>query len=97
MQIEATAKEPVDYLAVGPVFETTTKATGYAAVGLEMVARAARSGRPVVAIGGIRLDNATSVIAAGAASVAVISDLFVGGDPAARTVAYLALLGGIQR
>jgi thiamine-phosphate pyrophosphorylase len=96
-QIEAAAKEPVDYLAVGPVFDTTTKATGYSAIGLEMVARAARSARPVVAIGGIRLDNAAAVIAAGATSVAVISDLLVGGDPAARTAAYLAALGGIQR
>jgi thiamine-phosphate pyrophosphorylase len=47
---------------------------------------------PVVAIGGITLDNAPSVIAAGAASVAVISDLLAGGDPARRTQAFLQSL-----
>jgi thiamine monophosphate synthase len=44
-----------------------------------------------VAIGGIRLDNAASVVEAGAASVAVISDLLVG-DPEARCRAYLRML-----
>lgn len=96
-QVEAAAKEPVDYLAIGPVFETVTKATGYTAVGLELVAQAARTGRPVVAIGGIRLDNAASVLAAGAASVAVISDLLVTGDPAARTAEFLNALRTVQR
>jgi thiamine-phosphate pyrophosphorylase len=91
-QIEAAAGEPVDYLAIGPVFGTTTKATGYTAVGLGMVATAAKGRRPVVAIGGIRLDNAPSVIAAGAASVAVISDLLVTGDPGRRTAEFLAVL-----
>jgi thiamine-phosphate pyrophosphorylase len=96
-QIEAAATEPVDYLAIGPVFETATKATGYSAVGLAMVARAARGNRPAVAIGGIRLDNAASVIAAGAASVAVISDLLVTGDPAGRTAEFLAVLASSGR
>jgi len=45
-----------------------------------------------VAIGGITLENASSVIAAGAASVAVISDLLVGNDPARRTRAFLQSL-----
>ena len=96
-QIEAAAGEPVDYVAIGPVFGTTTKETGYAAVGLDMVANAAKSRRPVVAIGGIRLDNAPSVIAAGAASVAVIGDLLVTGDPAGRTAEFLAALRGASR
>jgi len=71
------------------VFGTTTKATGYDAVGLEMVREAARRagarGLPLVAIGGITLDLAPSVIAAGAASVAVIGDLLSTGDPVRRT------------
>src|SRR5262249_33099059 len=96
-QIERAAKEPVDYIAIGPVFETATKATGYEAVGLGMVAVAAKSGLPVVAIGGIKLANAASVIAAGAASVAIISDLLATGDPAARTMEYLNELRGAQR
>jgi thiamine-phosphate pyrophosphorylase len=90
-QIDAAAREPVDYIAIGPIFGTRTKATGYDAVGLELVTAAARGaqGRPVVAIGGITLETAPAVIAAGAAAVAVISDLLVGGDPSARVAAYL--------
>jgi thiamine-phosphate pyrophosphorylase len=95
-QIERVAKEPVDYVAIGPVFETATKLTGYQAVGLEMVATAARSGLPVVAIGGIKLANAASVLAAGASSVAIISDLLATRDPAARTMEYLTALRGAQ-
>jgi len=95
-QIEAASTEPVDYLAIGPVFGTTTKATGYDAVGLGMVTKAASTGRPVVAIGGIKLHNAASVIAAGAASVAVISDLLVTGDPKQRTTEFLNALAGAR-
>jgi thiamine-phosphate pyrophosphorylase len=93
-QIAAAASGPADYLAIGPVFGTRTKDTGYRAVGLDMVRAAAGSsaGKPVVAIGGITLANARSVIDAGAASVAVISDLLVTGDPAARTREYLKAL-----
>ena len=94
-QLEDALAQPVSYLAVGPVRGTRTKDTGYAAVGLEAVRRAARAAgsRPVVAIGGITLDTAPAVVEAGAASVAVISDLLAGGDPAARVRAYLDVLG----
>lgn len=92
-QIDEACLAPVDYVAVGPVFGTQTKDTGYHAVGLDLVreaaARASRADRPVVAIGGITLDRASAVIEAGAASVAVISDLLVGGDPRARVQAFL--------
>lgn len=90
-QLAAAAAAPVDYLAIGPVFGTRTKDTGYEAVGLPMVEAAVRAagGRPVVAIGGITLANAPSVMAAGAASLAVISDLLSTGDPAARIRQYL--------
>jgi thiamine-phosphate pyrophosphorylase len=85
-QVEAAVLEPVTYVAVGPVFGTRTKETGYEAVGLELVAQAARSARglPVVAIGGITLETAPAVIEAGAAAVAVIADLLTDGDPAGR-------------
>src|SRR5262249_7697636 len=72
------------YLAVGPIYGTATKDTGYSARGLDLLRRALRlssgqaagaSAVPVVAIGGITLERAPEVIAAGAASVAVISDL----------------------
>lgn len=88
---EATAQE-VDYIAVGPVFRTNTKDTGYAPRGLELVDYAARMGRPVVAIGGITLENAPDVIRAGASSVAVISDLFADADPATRVRRYVEAL-----
>ena len=94
-QWQAAVGEPVSYLAIGPVFGTGTKDTGYTAVGLEVVARAstaaATNGLPVVAIGGITVENAVSVIAAGAASVAVISDLLKG-DPEVRCRAFLRIL-----
>jgi thiamine-phosphate pyrophosphorylase len=87
-QFEAALDTPATYLAVGPVFGTATKDTGYAPVGLELVRWAAsRSDRPVVAIGGITAANAGAVLAAGAASVAVISDL-LDGDPAERVHRY---------
>lgn len=90
-QIDRAADEPVSYIAIGPVFGTRTKDTGYDAVGLEHVKEAVRGskGLPVVGIGGITLENATAVWAAGASSVAVISDLLTGNDPAARIRAYL--------
>lgn len=94
-QWEKAIDEPICYLAVGPVFGTGTKDTGYQAVGLETVRRASAAARaadlPTVAIGGITLDNAVSVIDAGAASVAVISDLLKG-DPEARCRALLQIL-----
>ena len=47
---------------------------------------------PIVGIGGITLENAAQVIAAGASTVAVISDLLVGGDPERRVAAFVAAL-----
>jgi len=61
----------------------------------EAAAVAAPSGRPVVAIGGITIDSAPHVIAAGAASVAVITDLLVGGDPSARVQAFVDRLSRV--
>ena len=93
-QIEAAILEPVTYIAVGPVFGTRSKATGYDAVGVGLVEEAVRRAGavPVVAIGGITLQTAPQVLAVGATSVAVISDLLTGGDPSARVRAYLERL-----
>lgn len=94
-QWTAAVRQPISYLAIGPAFGTGTKDTGYNAVGLDMISRAAAAaaahGLPTVAIGGITIDNASSVIDAGAASVAVISDLLTG-DPEARCRAFLRVL-----
>ncbi|HEX9366743.1 MAG TPA: thiamine phosphate synthase [Vicinamibacterales bacterium] len=92
-QIEAAAATTASYIAVGPVYGTATKDTGYSARGLDLVRRAVLSGRPVVAIGGITLERAPEVLAAGASSVAVISDLLAG-DPEARVRMFLGALGG---
>ena len=96
IQVQAALTEPVNYLAIGPVFGTATKATGYDAVGLDMVRHAAGSARavdlPVVAIGGITLQRAPEVITAGATAVAVIGDLLSTGDPAGRVRAFLTAL-----
>jgi thiamine-phosphate pyrophosphorylase len=94
-QWEAAVKDPISYIAIGPVFGTGTKDTGYRAVGLDTVTRAAdvarAAGLPTVAIGGITRANAASVIEAGAASVAVISDL-MRDDPEASCRALLRIL-----
>jgi thiamine-phosphate pyrophosphorylase len=98
-QVRAAAREPVDYIAVGPIFGTSTKDTGYRSVGTALVAEAVailrESGavKPIVAIGGITLDRASEVIAAGATSVAVISDLVSAKDPESRVREYLEVLG----
>ena len=91
-QIAQGLASTADYLAVGPVFGTATKETGYDARGLGFVQSAAGRGKPIVAIGGITLDRAPSVIAAGAASVAVITDLLTDPDPETRARHYLRML-----
>jgi thiamine-phosphate pyrophosphorylase len=91
-QLDEAVRQPISYLAVGPVFGTSTKETGYEAVGLQMIrdahACASSQGIPVVAIGGITLGRVKSVWAAGAASAAVIGDLLVD-DPAARVAQFV--------
>ncbi len=95
-QIAAGARGDASYLAVGPVFGTTTKETGVEAVGLDLVRHAVAhgGGKPVVAIGGITLERAAEVVAAGA-SAAVISDLLAAGDPEARVRDYVRRLAGL--
>jgi thiamine-phosphate pyrophosphorylase len=91
-QIDAAARTSATYIAAGPIYGTATKDTGYTARGLDLVRRAARIGRPVVAIGGITLERAPEVLAAGAASVAVISGLLTD-DPVQTVRAFLHRLG----
>lgn len=91
-QVAAALQTTATYIAAGPIFSTATKDTGYTGRGTEFVRRAAAGGRPVVAIGGITLDRAAEVLAAGACSVAVISDLLEGGDPEEQVKRYLEVL-----
>ena len=75
-QLQIADSAPADYLAIGPVFSTSSKEQPDPVVGLVGVRRArALTRKPLVAIGGITRTNAASVIEAGADSVAVISDL----------------------
>lgn len=96
-QIEAAARSSATYIAVGPIYGTATKDTGYSARGLDLVRYAAKFGRPVVAIGGITLERAPEAIAAGAASVAMISALVTEAGRAGRVRAVLERLSSIRR
>lgn len=81
---------PIDYIAIGPVFQTSTKENPDAVVGLEAIAATRRqTSKPLVAIGGITFSRAASVIEAGADSVAVISDLFSTGDISGRAREFI--------
>ncbi len=76
-QLCAAANEPVDYVALGPIFPTASKQNPDPVVGLEQLRHCrALTGKPLVAIGGITRENARAVLAAGAGSVAVIAGLF---------------------
>jgi thiamine-phosphate pyrophosphorylase len=90
-QVDAALQGTATYIAVGPIFGTTTKDTGYGARGLGLVRYASGRGKPVIAIGGITLERAASVVASGADGLAVITDLFVA-DPEARTRRFIAAI-----
>jgi len=82
-QIAASADQPVDYISVGPIWETPTK-EGRPAVGLELISHAADSApHPFFAIGGIDSSNAEQVIEAGAQRLCVVRAIRDAGDPAA--------------
>ena len=91
-QVDAALAGGATYVAVGPVYGTATKDTGYGARGLELIRYASGRGRPVVAIGGITLKRVPELMAAGAAAVAVISDLLTTGDPEGRVRDYVRAL-----
>ena len=61
-QIEAALKTSATYIAVGPIYGTATKDTGYSARGLDLVRHAAAGGKPVVAIGGITIERAPEML-----------------------------------
>lgn len=96
-QLADALDEPISYVAMGPVYGTASKAAPDATVGLDGVRRAANlirhRGRalPLVAIGGITLDTAPEVFAAGADAIAVISGL-LSDDPAATAAEWVVAL-----
>jgi len=91
-QLRETDSLPVDYIAVGPVFATSSKANPDPVIGLEGVRAASRiTTKPLVAIGGITRQNCRQVQEAGAGAVAVISDLFE--SPGKAVADFLRILG----
>jgi len=87
-QFRAALDLPVDYIAIGPIFATSTKEDHDPVVGLDLLreVRSIAERMPVVAIGGINLSNAVFVLEAGADSVAVISDVLAAPDQIADRV-----------
>jgi thiamine-phosphate pyrophosphorylase len=94
-QLLAGDKEPVDYLAVGPIFATGSKQNPDPVVGLDRLRTLrALTQKPLVAIGGITRELAPKVFEAGADSVAVIGDLFP--DVRARAKEWIAISAGAR-
>jgi thiamine-phosphate pyrophosphorylase len=92
-QLAAAANEPVDYVSVGPIWETPTK-QGRSGVGLELVTHAADAApHPFFAIGGIDPSNAHEVTAAGARRLGVVRAIRDAEDPAAVAEALRKALG----
>ena len=86
-QARAARSEAIDYVAFGPVFGTTSKASGYSARGTEALAQIVELAAPlpVVAIGGIDASNVGEIAATGAAGAAVISAVAAAADPMRAT------------
>jgi thiamine-phosphate pyrophosphorylase len=93
-QLDSVPLRIIDYLGIGPIFPTISKDDAAPALGVEQLARmTAHTALPVVAIGGISLENAPSVFAAGVDGLAVISALSLAADPAATARALRASKG----
>ena len=92
-QFRAAITTSVDYVAVGPVFATSSKESPDPVVGAEFIRRVrGLTSKPIVAIGGITLGRAAEVIEAGADSVAVISDILRAENPSARAREFLQVV-----
>jgi len=96
-QFEEAAATSADYIAVGPIFSTSSKANPDPVVGTELLRRVRNlTQKPIVAIGGITLERAPEVLAAGADSVAVISDILQAKDPAAKASEFIQRLEAVN-
>jgi thiamine-phosphate pyrophosphorylase len=92
-QFREAVATSADYIAVGPIFQTGSKANPDPVVGTELLRRVrALTEKPIVAIGGITLESAADVLAAGADSVAVISDILKAKDPAGMAREFIRRL-----
>lgn len=92
-QFERAAASSADYIAVGPIFSTSSKANPDPVVGLDFLREIrALTDKPIVAIGGITLERASQAIEAGADSVAVMSGILADSNPGQRARQYLKSL-----
>jgi thiamine-phosphate pyrophosphorylase len=92
-ELETALKAQPDYVALGPIFPTTLKSMRFAPQGIPKISEwKKRIGDiPLVAIGGIKLEQAPEIFAAGADSIAVVSDITQNPEPDARVRAWLEL------
>jgi thiamine-phosphate pyrophosphorylase len=90
-ELEVALEAKPDYVALGPIYPTILKAMRFAPQGLETIGQWKRriGDLPLVAIGGINLDRAPGVLAAGADSIAVVTDVLRNPDPEARARAFV--------
>jgi thiamine-phosphate pyrophosphorylase len=90
-ELETALRADPDYIALGPIFPTTLKSMRFAPQGIAKITEwKKRIGNiPLVAIGGIKLEQAADIFAAGADSIAVVSDVTQNPDPDARVRAWL--------
>lgn len=96
-QFQRAVASSSDYVAIGPIFGTTSKANPDPVVGIDLIRQLRPLTRkPIVAIGGIRLENAAQVIQAGADSIAVISDILCASDPATQAAKFVQRLSSID-
>jgi len=92
-QFERAAATSADYIAVWPIFSTSTKANPDPVVGVEFLRQIRPlTDKPIVAIGGITLERAAEVVRAGADSVAAIGDILRARDPGARALQFIEIL-----
>jgi thiamine-phosphate pyrophosphorylase len=91
VELETALRAKPDYIALGPIFPTTLKSMRFAPQGIARIAEWKRriGNIPLVAIGGIKLEQASAIFAAGADSIAVVSDVTQNADPDARVRAWL--------
>lgn len=90
-ELDNALRQKPDYVALGPIFPTTLKAMRFAPQGIERITawKLDIGDIPLVAIGGIKLEQAREIFAAGANSIAVVSDVTQNADPDARVRAWL--------
>ena len=93
-ELENALRFDPDYVALGPIYETTLKKMRFAPQGVDRITAWKHAvGRiPLVAIGGIKLEQARPIFAAGADSISVVSDVTMNPDPDARVRAWLELV-----